>query len=114
MARKTDRGELPEVLPMFGTDWEVQTDSFDPDDADTVGKTEPLSETVTIYEAALEKFPKQGPARKVLLHEAVHICLIEAGLDELLGDKLEEAVCKTVEKGLWPLIQAGVFNEGGK
>lgn len=106
------KSELPEVLPVRGTDWEVHEDSFDPEDADTVGYTDVRDQSVTVYTEALKKFPKQGPARKVLLHESVHISLIAAGLDELLGEKMDEAVCRAVEEGLWPLIQAGVFQEG--
>lgn len=105
---------LTDPMEVAGTPWRVQEGTFDPEDADTVGYTDVREQTVTIYTGALREFPKQGPARKVKLHEAVHICLIEAGLDELLGDKLDEAVCKAVEKGLWPLIQQGHFTERGQ
>jgi len=41
--------------------------------------------------------PTKDEPNASLLHEACHAALAVSGLSEVLGDKLEEAVCRAVE-----------------
>jgi hypothetical protein len=45
-----------------------------------------------------------------LFHECCHAVFDTTCLDEFLTPELEEAICLVLERGLYPLIKAGVFD----
>ncbi len=45
----------------------------------------------------IELNPNSKEPVETLLHECIHAALAVSGLGEVLGDKIEEAVCRAVE-----------------
>lgn len=75
---------------------------------DNHGEYSSDNKTITIDEAA------EVNTTATLLHEILHAILDISGTGELLKLKEEEAIVKSIENGLVPLIKSGFFDKDTK
>lgn len=68
---------------------------------DDFGKAEIEDETIYIN----KNLRTSKNERKTLLHEVIHMCLLQGGISFALTEKMEEAIVRCLENGLRDSVQ---------
>lgn len=109
-----DVKSLPDWVTVNGVVWKLTVKS-EPEKGEEAcfGETDDEERTIYLYSNTHEKYLRKGQVFSTLFHELIHASLFSTGLHGLLkDDKVEEALAVSLEEGLYPLIQAGLFKKG--
>lgn len=100
---------LPKSVSILGREWEVRTEERSEEDLRCFGETEMLANVIHIYTRPHGDYPHAGSQQATLFHECIHAALATSGMSALIKGKVEEALIRVIEEGVFPLVAAGVF-----